>query len=65
MPIRMLDLSDSQRVATSKAWRRYRYTHAAAEDTEARAAAVTAWQTDLNSILTADQQTVVNSYHTN
>lgn len=65
MPIRMLALNDTQRVFVGKAWRRYRYSYAAAATPEAQAAATAAWQTELNQILTTEQQTIVNNYNSN
>jgi len=65
MPIRMLALSDAQRIAVSKAKRTYERRRAAASNSEARTAALNTWNNDLDSILTNDQKTVVTSFYSN
>ena len=63
MPIRMLALSDEQRLDVGRAWRHYRWQQGAASTAEQRAAAVNAWETALGQILSVDQENVVNAYH--
>ena len=65
MPIRRLSLTSTQRLAVSKAERRYRRRQAAARTSESRSAAVTGRETEINGILTAEQQAIVTSYHAN
>ena len=65
MPIRMLDLSDQQRVDIGKAWQRYRLQHRAAQNATERAAAVTTWESAQARIFSAGQQTVVAGFHSN
>jgi len=62
MPIRMLALSDEQRLAVSDAEHRYQRQHAAAGSNDERAATVTARQNALDQILTTDQKTMVARY---
>ena len=63
MPIRMLDLNDDQRMAIGKAWRRYQLQHAAATDDAGRSAAIEAWDTARNSILTTEQKNAMTAYY--
>lgn len=63
MPIRMLDLDDGQRLAVSDAWHRYRRQQAAAADAQEQAAALSAWQSAQDEILTGEQKTAVQNYH--
>lgn len=65
MPIRMLALSDDQRLALSRAQRSYEWRHAAATTAEERSAALSTWETALEDILTQDQETIVASYYSN
>lgn len=65
MPIRMLALSDAQRLAVSKAYRDYRRKRAAAATAEQRQAAQTTWESALDQILTTDQKNVVAAYYSN
>lgn len=65
MPIRMLDLSDEQRLAVSDAHHRYQRQHSAASNDEERSAAVTTWNNARDSILTTEQKTVFQSYNSN
>ena len=63
MPIRLLNLTDEQRLAVSDARQRYERQHAAASNDSERSAAVTTWQNALDSILTVDQKNVVQAYY--
>lgn len=65
MPIRMLALTDTQRLSVSDAWHRYRRQHAAAATQEERSAAVTTWQASLDQVLTTEQKNVVSSFNSN
>ncbi len=62
MPLRMLSLTDQQRIDLSRAQRHYRYRHAAASTDEERSTAVTTRESDLSQILTVDQQAVLSAY---
>ncbi|MEK6674486.1 MAG: hypothetical protein AABZ47_02400 [Planctomycetota bacterium] len=62
MPMRLVSLSDQQRVDLSRAHRRYQLRMAAASNDEDRSTAVSTWDTDRNQILTNEQQTVWNTY---
>lgn len=62
MPLRMLDLTSSQRVALSKAKHHHRWRRNSARDEQARATAATTLATELNTILTQDQQNLCSSY---
>ena len=64
MPLRLVSLSDAQRMDLGRAYRRYQLRHAAASTDEDRSAAITAWDTERNQILTADQQTIWSTYNT-
>jgi hypothetical protein len=63
MPIRLLNLTDEQRLAVSDARQHYERQHAAASNESERNAAITAWQNALDSILTGDQRSVVQAYY--
>ena len=63
MPIRMLALSDRQRLAYSDAWHRYRRQRAAAHTGEEQSAALATWKTALDRILTPEQATIVQAYN--
>jgi len=65
MPLRMLSLSDQQRMSLSAARRRLERQRAAAGDSSEREAAHSAWQTALGQILTQDQQNVLSAYASN
>lgn len=65
MPLRMLDLDDSQRLAVSDARHRYRRRYAAAATQQERADAVSTWEGALDSVLTAGQKTAVSNYNSN
>ena len=65
MPIRMLDLTDEQRLAVSDAHHRYQRQHAAATNDQERATAVSTWTSALESILNPNQETIVQSYLAN
>ncbi|UCE61736.1 MAG: hypothetical protein JSU63_08300 [Phycisphaerales bacterium] len=62
MPLRMLSLSDEQRIAISKAERGYRWRQAAAESDSDRANAVSARETAWTQILTETQRSVIDAY---
>ncbi len=63
MPIRMLALSDGQRLDLSGARRRYRLQYASAGTTAERSQAVAAWEQAQGQVLTQDQQTVMDSHN--
>ena len=63
MPIRMLDLTDTQRVDLGKAWRDYRRTHAAARTAQARSDSVAAYVARLAAILPQDRRNVMDGYN--
>lgn len=63
MPIRMLALSDQQRLDLSGARRRYRLQYASAGTTAQRSQAVAAWAQAQGQILTQDQQTIMDSHN--
>ncbi|MCH8854213.1 MAG: hypothetical protein IID41_16415 [Planctomycetes bacterium] len=63
MPIRMLALSDQQRLDLSGARRRYRLQYASAGTTAERSQAVAAWEQAQGQILTQDQQTIMASHN--
>ncbi len=65
MPIRMLDLTDEQRLAVSDAHHRYQRQHSGASNDSERSTAVTTWTSALDSILTANQRTLMQSYNSN
>lgn len=65
MPLRMLDLTDSQRLVVSKARRTWKRQRAAASTPQERASAHTTWESALNRILTTDQKTVKEAYYDN
>lgn len=65
MPIRMLALTDEQRMAVSDAHQRYERQYSAASDDSGRSTAVSTYQTALDSILNADQKTAMQGYGTN
>jgi len=58
MPLRMLALSDSQRIALEGQWQEFQCERTGS-DAEA---AATEWQADANEVLAVDQETVVTSY---
>jgi len=62
MPIRLLDLTDAQRLAISDALQRYERQQAAAGDETARSTARTTLETAKESILTVDQRSVLQAY---
>ncbi len=63
MPIRMLALSDQQRLDLSGARRRYRLQYASAGTTAQRSQAVADWEQAQGQILTQDQHTVMDSHN--
>jgi hypothetical protein len=63
MPIRMLDVTDAQRVDLGKAWRDYRRNHAAARTPQERSASVTAYVARLAQILPQDRRDVMDGYN--
>ncbi len=63
MPIRMLDLTDEQRMAVSKATRTYKRQRMASRGGEQRATAVTTYNSSMDQILTVDQKSVIDSFH--
>ncbi len=63
MPIRMLALSDQQRLDLSGARRRYRLQYASAGTAAQRSQAAAAWEQALGQILTQDQQTIMDSHN--
>jgi hypothetical protein len=63
MPVRLLNLTDEQRLAVNDARQRYERQHAAASNDDERNAAITAWQNALDSILTVDQRSMVRAYY--
>lgn len=65
MPIRMLALTDSQRISVSKATRTFQRRRAGAANANDRGTAATSFNSDLDSILTTDQKTVVSAYNSN
>ncbi len=65
MPVRMLDLSDAQRLSVSKAKRTSRRLRAAATDKTARDTAVGGERTAMDGILTVDQKSAVAGYYSN
>ena len=64
MPIRMLDLSNDQRLAVSRAERTYRRQRAAASTKAERETAVATRDAAMAGILTADQKNVVSAFST-
>ncbi len=65
MPIRMLALTDSQRISVSKATRTFQRRRAGAANANDRGTAATSFSSDLDSILTTGQKTVVSAYNSN
>lgn len=65
MPIRMLALTGPQRLAVSKSVHTFRRQRAAAAGKTARDTAVSAHNTSLDGILTAEQKTAMASYNSN
>jgi hypothetical protein len=65
MPVRMLALTDEQRIAVGDAAHRFRRQRAAAASKEQLDAAASAWNSAIDQILTAEQETVYDGYHTN
>lgn len=65
MPIRMLALTDEQRMAVSRAKRAFDRRRAGASDASGRSTAVTAWNSGLDLILTTDQKNVMAAYYQN
>lgn len=65
MPIRLLSLTDAQRLAIGDAMQRYERQHAAASDETARGSARTTWESAKDSILTVDQRNVIQAYQSN
>jgi hypothetical protein len=63
MPWRAIALTNAQREALDGAWDHYRWTQAAAENSDARDAAIAAWETAVTQILTQDQGTVLAAYY--
>jgi len=62
MSLRMLDLGGSQRLSVSTAQRKLESALGESENGDQRAAAIAQWQSDLDTILTQDQKTVVTAY---
>ena len=62
MPIRMLDLTDTQRLAVSKAQRTYKRRRMASQGGEQRSSAVTEYESSLDQIFTVDQKNVISAY---
>jgi len=60
MPMRMLALTDPQRISISDQWHEFE-----SERAGDRAAAAAEWQSDANETLTQDQETVVSSFNSN
>ena len=65
MPLRMLALTDAQRLDVSKAVQRFRYQRAAAASAQARSAVVSTYESHLEQILTQDQKNVLAAYESN
>jgi hypothetical protein len=65
MPIRMLALTDEQRIAVSDAAHRFRRQRAAAASKEELDAAASTWNSALDQILTDEQEAVHDGYHSN
>lgn len=65
MPIRMLALTDTQRLAVSRAHRTYERQRRAATTDQERSTAVSTWESALKQILTQDQENVMDAYYSN
>lgn len=63
MPLRLIALSSQQRLDLGRAQRHYQWQLAAATTPQDRSAAVAAWQSALNSILSSEQGQVLDAFH--